>query len=58
MPAAVAAGGHGPSPDEAAKDTEVDVEVVEEGEESETTRLVPFGSKERADLSPATYRIG
>lgn len=55
MPAAVAAGGHGPSLDEAAKDTEVDVEVVEEGEEAETAGPAPSGSKERAYLSPATY---
>ena len=55
VPAATAACGHSPSPDEAAEDTEVDVEVVEEGEEAETAGLVPSSSKERADLSPATY---
>ena len=55
MLAATAMGGHGPSPDEAVEDTKVDVEVVEEGEEAETAGPVPSSSKERADLSPATY---
>ena len=58
MPTAAAAGGHGRSPDEVAEDTEVDVEVEEEGEEVETAGPAPSGSKEHANLSPATYRIG
>ena len=43
---------------DAGKETDVDVEIVEEGKEGETIGLVPAVVKGQSDLEPATYRIG
>lgn len=51
-------GGRDPSPDQAAEGTKVDVEIVEEGEEAETTSPAWYGAKGRPNLFLATYRLG
>ena len=48
----------GPSRFDAGEETDVDVEIVDEGEEGETTGPVPAVVKGQSDLEPATYRIG
>ena len=47
----------GPSRSDAGEETDVDVEIVEEGEEGETAGPVPVAVKDQSDLEPATYRI-
>ena len=49
---------HGPSCLDAGEETDVDVEIVEEGKEGETIGLVPAVVKGKTYLEPATYRIG
>ena len=47
----------GPSCFDAGEETDVDVEIVDEGEEGETTGSEPVAVKGQSDLEPATYRI-
>lgn len=51
-----------PAPDpsrvEAAEGTDMDVEIIEEGEEGESLGPVSRAVKGQPDLTPATYRIG
>ena len=42
----------GPSRDDAGGETDIDVEIVEEGEEGETTGPVPAAIRGQPDLTP------
>ena len=48
----------GPSRVNVSKETETDVEVVEDGEEGESAVLVPAVARGLLDLTPVTYRLG
>ena len=54
MPAHAARSARGPSRDIDAKETDADVEIVEEGE---TPRPVPATAKGQPDLTPLALRI-
>ena len=58
LAAVVAAGAGSLSPDQVAKGTEVDVNILEEGEVAETTSPRPYGVKGQPNLMPATYWLG
>jgi hypothetical protein len=49
-----------PSPScvEADEETDIDIEIVEEGEEGKSIGPVPATIKGMSDLTPTTYRIG
>jgi hypothetical protein len=47
-----------PSCAEADKETDIDVEIMEEGEEGKSARPVPATIKGLSDLTPTTYQIG
>ena len=51
-------GARSPSHVDAGEETDTGVEIVEEGEEGETTGPVPAAVKGQLDLTPVTYRIG
>jgi hypothetical protein len=51
-------GPSGPLRDEAVNGTDVDVEILEDGEEGETVGSVPAAIGGQPDLTPVMYRIG
>ena len=52
MPEPSGEGRQGPLHDEATNETDADVEIVEEGEEGETTGPVPAAIRGQPDLTP------
>lgn len=48
----------GPSHIEASEETEIDIEIVEDGEDGETAGPRPVTVRGQLDLEPATYRLG
>lgn len=58
MPEHPSIGDQAHSPDLAVEETDVNIEIVEEGEEAETIGPAPSGTEGRLDLSSATYLIG
>jgi hypothetical protein len=57
-PAHPAGSVQGPSRVEVDEETDIDVKIMEEGEEGESTRPVQATVKGQSDLTPMTYRIG
>lgn len=58
MPVDPVVGDQDPLPGHVAEGTEADVEIVEEGNEAETTGPAPPAAKGCLDLFPATFWIG
>lgn len=58
LAAGVATGGGGLSPDQAAEGTEMDVEILEEGEEAKTPGPTPSGVLGQPKLLFAIYQLG
>ena len=53
-----AAGGLGPSHDDAGEEPDTDLEIMEEGEEGKTVGPVPSAVMGQPNLSLVTYHIG
>ena len=58
LAAGAATGGGGLSHDQAAEGTEMDVEILEEGEEAETPGPMPSGVPGQPKLLSAIYQLG